>query len=739
MPKQTFIIMMSLVLIFSMIIPVSAGTTNEIAINDRITGTIETSEYDDVNVYFIKVTEQGVLTIDAEYMNRTYSIGLYNSGTHNYYMDGFAVQENREVQYALKPGEYRINVSGTKGANYAFQLNFENGEHYDAEPNNTFETGVAIPPDTTINGFANKFNSAYKDVYIFEAKKAEKIVLEKQDAEIALFSKSGIKLYDSPVEEGSFELDVKAGVYYVEVLGDMYTFSYHFDDVQPLVELEPNNTIALAQPVEVNTNYSGKISGNTDELDLYTFTLDKPGLLTVDIPEIKPWITLYDQDGEMLSSDVDYVGYQVALKAGQYTIGLRMQHLKQTTPYTLNLQVSPVEYTSLEPNNSVELAQPIQFGEIIQQVTKTSLMHDNFYKVEVPEDGLLTLETSHLNAWVSLMNDQNEYLPLHEQETTHTVGVKKGTYYFNLKSGTEPRSFVVKFTARPVEYESNDSKLTAQSLPHNVTMRGFVSSENGIDVFKLEVAEAGNYSISFSGLDKTLTVPHVKLENDQGDIVADAIATTGTKKVSLQPGVYYVSVNKESQYAYNVSWKKEATALFSDVSLQHPYFEEIMSLHALGVITGYGDQTFKPKNSIKRHHVAAMLVRSKAPNIPQQLTMDYRFKDVAKTHANFMNIHLLAQAGIVSKNALGFKPNNTITRAQMAKMIVHAFGLTYNEVAPAQTFKDVKASAWHHDYVQILASHGITTGSNGYFKPNDPLTRQHFSLFLARALKISGQ
>ena len=39
----------------------------------------------------------------------------------------------------------------------------------------------------------------------------------------------------------------------------------------------------------------------------------------------------------------------------------------------------------------------------------------------------------------------------------------------------------------------------------------------------------------------------------------------------------------------------------------------------------------------------------------------------------------------------------------------------------------------HHDYINVLASNGITIGyEDGTFNPSGNLTRLHFSLFLSR-------
>ncbi|WP_420802159.1 S-layer homology domain-containing protein [Solibacillus daqui] len=52
--------------------------------------------------------------------------------------------------------------------------------------------------------------------------------------------------------------------------------------------------------------------------------------------------------------------------------------------------------------------------------------------------------------------------------------------------------------------------------------------------------------------------------------------------------------------------------------------------------------------------------------------------------------------------------------------------------APAADFNDVSKTHYAYNYIKILASNGISIGYKGNFKPNDPVTREHFSVFLDR-------
>lgn len=78
------------------------------------------------------------------------------------------------------------------------------------------------------------------------------------------------------------------------------------------------------------------------------------------------------------------------------------------------------------------------------------------------------------------------------------------------------------------------------------------------------------------------------------------------------------------------------------------------------------------------------------------------------------------------------KPENSITRAQFTKILVNAMNLTSGEIK--KTFPDVNSSAWYYNYVQIASSRGIITGKeDGTFKPNDKITRAQMATMIYRA------
>ena len=182
-----------------------------------------------------------------------------------------------------------------------------------------------------------------------------------------------------------------------------------------------------------------------------------------------------------------------------------------------------------------------------------------------------------------------------------------------------------------------------------------------------------------------------------------------------------------------IGGQAEATTLkanFTDVAKGSAYFSIIHEMRDKGVITGYEDGTFKPLQAVSRKHVAVLLARA-LPLKP--IREGKEFSDVPKTHPYHDEIQKMYRAGIVDGSQGKFNPEQPLSRVQMAKILDLAFNLN---VKSTFKFPDVPANHWGNEHVQALYSNGITTGDNGLFKPNAPVTRQHYAVFLHRALNL---
>ncbi|NLB89055.1 MAG: S-layer homology domain-containing protein, partial [Syntrophomonadaceae bacterium] len=153
-----------------------------------------------------------------------------------------------------------------------------------------------------------------------------------------------------------------------------------------------------------------------------------------------------------------------------------------------------------------------------------------------------------------------------------------------------------------------------------------------------------------------------------------------------------------------------------------------------GIISGYPDGSFKPDEKITRAEFAALVVKG--------------FKLSGKSGKVFADTaDHWAKDFIATANAYGivngysnsnFGPNDPITREQMAVMIIKAVGLT--DTGSARTFADSQnISSWAREAVAIATGNNIMTGYPDFtFKPQGNATRAEAAVVLDKTLAIKA-
>lgn len=208
----------------------------------------------------------------------------------------------------------------------------------------------------------------------------------------------------------------------------------------------------------------------------------------------------------------------------------------------------------------------------------------------------------------------------------------------------------------------------------------------------------------------------------------------------LEPGAKHTLEIIASDEAGNLSklLSAEFIALkFVDVNL---YKEEIHYLASKEIIKGYPDGTFKPEKTINRMQAVQMILRAKGIDAETVTAENPNFSDMKPGQYGYEEVAAAVQMGIISGKTDSrtgekfFDPWGTLTRAQMAKTLVNAYSL--NSEGEPNPFNDISFDFWAKDYITALYAAEITTGyPDGTFRPNQSISRQHFSVFLARYLQ----
>lgn len=85
---------------------------------------------------------------------------------------------------------------------------------------------------------------------------------------------------------------------------------------------------------------------------------------------------------------------------------------------------------------------------------------------------------------------------------------------------------------------------------------------------------------------------------------------------------------------------------------------------------------------------------------------------------------------------LTVRPTDLLTRAQMAAIINRAFGAEVKASIDGN-FSDVSQTDWFYEDVQKAVQMKTFNGYDGFFRPNEPITREDAIVVIARALVIS--
>lgn len=176
---------------------------------------------------------------------------------------------------------------------------------------------------------------------------------------------------------------------------------------------------------------------------------------------------------------------------------------------------------------------------------------------------------------------------------------------------------------------------------------------------------------------------------------------------------------------------------FTDIS-GHWAADVIAQAASLGLVDGYADGTFRPSKAVTRAEFTTILVRALAP-----MSEGADIPPVASPFADQASIRDWAGASIAQARLLGwargdtsgsFRPNDSVTRAEMAAMLYRALTLKGSDEAVLNRFADADSiPAWAREAAAALTATGVLQGgSGGTFAPNASATRAEIVQVLMR-------
>ncbi|SDW15137.1 S-layer homology domain-containing protein [Paenibacillus sp. CF384] len=98
-------------------------------------------------------------------------------------------------------------------------------------------------------------------------------------------------------------------------------------------------------------------------------------------------------------------------------------------------------------------------------------------------------------------------------------------------------------------------------------------------------------------------------------------------------------------------------------------------------------------------------------------------------------IETATSKGFVKGTSGKLNPKSKITRAEFAKLMVEVLGLNVTAGAASQ-FTDVPQNKWFASYINTAYNSGIIMGFENRFNPNETITREQMAAIVVRALKL---
>ena len=187
---------------------------------------------------------------------------------------------------------------------------------------------------------------------------------------------------------------------------------------------------------------------------------------------------------------------------------------------------------------------------------------------------------------------------------------------------------------------------------------------------------------------------------------------------------------------------------FSDIS-NSGYCDYIVVGYLAGIINGYEDGTFRPNKTVTRGQFITMLWRAVGEPGAENTTLN--FKDAANIPDAYKDaVAWGVEAGIIKGyDDDTFRPNQSISRAQMATFSYRLLVLTFGEEAIDEFnqpcgFKDAATVADPYvDAVNVCANLGIILGfdtdrdgEGDTFRPNDTANRGQAATIILRVVVV---
>ncbi len=529
---------------------------------------------------------------------------------------------------------------------------------------------------------------------------------------------------------------------------------------------EPNNSQSRATPFPIESQARGELSPK-DQVDWFYTDVPYDGKVT-----FRTWVstgtvapiaaTFFSEDRSPVTYYISSGGtLTVPLRAGRVyykleRVGIPSVRYVLTSRFTIN----PDRY---EKNDTLETARPLPPGNRVSIEGNFHTRGDeDWFSYYVRDPGKLNLSVTtdtlridpvlfveKLGGSWETFDDGTRENPAERANLDVSPGkylIRLSDYNHNQVNGVY-RLDLTYTPERKDDNEPNDTSRLATRLGNGTLMTGTISSRSDNDWFQFQIPSDSYVTIRApyvpvsSGVKLTLYS-----ETNYVLVAEDEVAQLSAKgrpiaAMKLSAGTYYVRITSTVPFKYDTYrltvTREKLVDGYRDIS-NHWARYPIARLSRAGIVNGFEDYTFRPNQPVTRAQFAAMLIRAmNRKGLYTGTTGAVHFADLKRSHWAYTSIVQAARLGILQ----GYpnhtvRPNAPVTRAEMAAMVARAKKLLLYPRGYS-SYVDVSTGYWASPAIESLTSYGYVNGyRDGTYRPQANALRGEVVVLLAKVFDL---
>jgi transglutaminase-like putative cysteine protease len=353
--------------------------------------------------------------------------------------------------------------------------------------------------------------------------------------------------------------------------------------------------------------------------------------------------------------------------------------------------------------------------------------------IKAKETKTITIEKEVINSGISYSKE------LYSMEADYTAFKEEINNHQYFESGIKVETGAQEIIAKASEFDTGKTKVElARSIYDFVNtyitydLNPKYANKGALSAIETARGVCDEYATLFAAISRVLNLPARVVT---GSWIDEPLVQGSWNDVSDKAHAW------AEFYLPMVGWiPVEPTFIYTYNGVRTPNYDYFANLKTdeIHFINGYQRNDLKSDISISYSYYKPTNVDIE---IGQQAVMPVKgfseadaFTDIDSSWAKDYVNELYNQGILFAKEPALYKPEDHITRAEFAAYLVNTLRL--DAKTAGITFKDIKDNSAYADYIKTAAAYKLIIGNQGYFKPDDRITRQDAAAIMQRAITL---